>query len=285
LDVNTIAAVIGGAAAACLGGYMLLVEPFKIQLRKIDLSFPDLPFAFDGFTILHLSDFHVNKMGLLEKRLVDLISSLHTDVCVITGDVTVNPRAAAVFHQICARINADDPLYLVLGNSEHKPWVDTQEMVSALEHERIHMLINSSHAVKRGGQEIAVVGVDDPYSRMDDLKTAFDGVDPNAFILMLTHSPSVTPDAIRRGADLILSGHTHGGQVRFPGLDVLFTHMRANKALSDGLYTPDQLSSTLGFDAGGSALFVNRGIGTSRLHIRLLCPPEIAVITLRKAAA
>jgi predicted MPP superfamily phosphohydrolase len=145
------------------------------------------------------------------------------------------------------------------------------------------MLNNSSTTITRGADSISVVGVDDAYSWRADLDAAFAGVDLNDFILFLTHSPSAAPDAIRRGADLILSGHTHGGQVRIPGIGMLWTHMRTSKGLNDGLYAPDALKRITGIDPGGSVLFVNRGIGTSRFHIRFLCRPEIAYITLHRA--
>ncbi len=89
-------------------------------------------------------------------------------------------------------------------------------------------------------------------------------------------------EGLGKGADLILAGHTHGGQVRFPGLGWFWTHMRSNKMLNDGLYASEALSRALNFDAGHSILFVSRGVGTSRLRLRLFCQPEIAWITLRK---
>ncbi len=156
-------------------------------------------------------------------------------------------------------------------------------LVEALSFSELKMLINSSHYIERGSQRLAIVGVDDPYNGLHDIDKAFNGVSPDEFIIFLTHCPSVTPEGISKGADLILSGHTHGGQVRIPGLGLLWTHMRANKKLNDGLYMPDDLKRILKMDIASSMLFVNRGVGSSRIHIRFLCPPEIVFITLRKA--
>jgi predicted MPP superfamily phosphohydrolase len=285
LNADTLAAASGGAIAAALGAYSLLYEQFSIQVREIELAFPNLPPAFDGYTLLHLSDLHLTKLGLLEKRTMEMVSRREVDGCVITGDVTANPRASDVFRRVCSAIPHRDPILLVLGNSEHKPWLDVDMLIDALTFDGLKMLINSSTTIQRGAESIAVVGLDDPYSRLHDLDAAFRGVDPSGFILCLTHSPSVTPEAIASGADLVLAGHTHGGQVRIPGVSVLWTHMRSNKSLNDGLYTPADLARRTGIDPGHSVLFVNRGVGTSRLHLRLLCPPEIVYITLRRRSS
>lgn len=263
----------------------MFAEPFNIQVRELDLAFPNLPRAFDGYTLLHLSDLHITKLGALEKRTMRIIESREVDACVVTGDVTAQPRASDNWRRLCSVIRHRDPIYMVLGNSEHKPWLKTDMLVDALSFEGLHMLVNSSATVTRGEDAINVVGVDDPYSRLDDLDAAFEGVDPNSFVLFLTHSPCTTPQAIEMGADLILAGHTHGGQVRLPGVGLVFTHMHRNSKLNDGLYLPADLSRMLGADAGGATLFVSRGIGTSRIHIRLMCRPEIVYITLRRSSA
>ncbi len=275
---------LGGATAACTG-YGVLIERFDIRVKSLELSFPHLPAAFDGYTILHLSDLHINKFGLLEKRLARLVSQREVDLCVITGDITQTPRAGEPFHRLLDAVRRRErTVYAVLGNSEHKPWTDTEALLKVLSREDVRFLVNSSMKLSRGSDLLTLVGVDDPYSRLADLESAFASVDPEDFIIFLTHCPSTAPDAIARGADLILAGHTHGGQIRMPGVGVLWTHMRDHKKLNDGLYTPDRLKKLLGRDCGGTVLFVNRGVGTSKLHIRLLCPPEIAYITLRRAA-
>lgn len=282
VDIVTLAKIVGIVATG-LVVYALLIEQFNIKIKSIELSFPNLPPAFDGYTILHLSDLHINKMGLLEKRTMELVSKRNVDICLITGDVTTNPRASDTFRRVCSAIKHQDPIYMVLGNSEHKPWVDTQTLTEALSFPGLNILINSSASITRGSENIKLVGIDDPFSKLEDIDKAFEGVDPEDFIIFLTHCPSKTPDGIERGADLILSGHTHGGQVRLPYLGVLWTHMRSNKKLNDGLYNPNDLKRILKIDTGNSYLCVNRGVGTSRIHTRFLCPPEIIYITLRKS--
>ena len=277
------AAIIIAALAAGFGAYAALIEPQNIRVRELELSFPNLPADFDGYTILHISDLHLSKLGRLERRAMRIIADREVDACLVTGDVTADPRASDIFRRVCSSIRSKEPIYLILGNSEHKPWLDTETLVEALSFDGLEMLINSSASISRGDSRMVLAGVDDPYSDLDDIEAAFDGVDPGEFIIFLTHCPSTTPQAIGRGADLILSGHTHGGQVRLPFVKRFWTHMRANKALNDGVYLPEDLSRLLNTDAGHSVLFVNRGLGTSRLPLRFLCPPEIALITLRQS--
>ncbi len=279
---NTIVTIIAVTiAAAIIYGFF---EQFKLQVREIELTFPDLPPAFDGYTILHVSDTHTTQLARLERRLMALISAREVDLCLVTGDMTAEPRASDIFRRICSVIRSRGAIYSVIGNSEHKPWLDTPMLLEALTFEGMTILLNSSATLRRDGQEIKLVGVDDAYSGHDDVEAAFAGVDPASFVIFMTHCPSRTPEGIERGADLILSGHTHGGQVRLPGLGVIWTHMRSRKRLNDGLYPPDRLSRILKQDAGSSVLFVNRGAGTSKLHIRIFCPPEIAYITLRRSS-
>lgn len=262
---------------------MMLYEQFALRVKELDLSFPNLPSAFEGYTLLHLSDLHLTKLGRLEKRTMEIIASREVDGCVVTGDVTAEPRASDIFRRICSAIPHKDPILMVLGNSEHKPWLDSEMLVEALTFKGLTMLTNASTIITRGEDTITVVGVDDPYSWRADYDRAFAGVDPAGFILFLGHSPSAAPDAIKRGADLVLSGHTHGGQVRIPGLGMLWTHMRVYKRLNDGLYTSEMIQRATGIDAGASVLFVSRGVGSSKLHIRFLCRPEIVYITLHRA--
>lgn len=281
---TTIAAIAGAGVAVGLGAYAMLYEQFALRVRNLDVSFPNLPLAFDGYTLLHISDLHLTKLGLLERRTMEIISRREVDGCVVTGDVTAQPRASDIFRRICSVIPHRDPIYMVLGNSEHKPWLDTDMLVEALSFDGLHILNNSSTTLTRSGESIAVVGVDDAFSHRSDVDAAFAGVDPQSFVLFLTHSPCITPEAIDRGADLILSGHTHGGQVRIPGMGLVWTHMHRNKELNDGLYGSAAIERATGAEAGNSVLFVNRGTGTSRFHIRFLCPPEIVYITLHRAS-
>jgi len=269
---------IAGIAGA-IGAY-LFYEPYQVTVSNLNLHFTNLPAELDGFTILHLSDLHTRKFGLLEKRTKSLISSLSFDICVVTGDLATSPKALPHIQRMLGSTNRDFPVYIVPGNSEYKPWVDTNDILQACEDQGFIVIVNSSTEIKYNNSSFVLVGLDDAYSRMDDVPAAFDKVDERDFVIALSHCPSVVDDLICHGASLVLSGHTHGGQLRIPGIGVLWSHMRRNEKLNDGYYPPDQLSEYLGFDVGEAKLFVNRGLGTSRIHMRMNCKPEIALLRL-----
>ena len=253
----------------------------NIQLNNLQLSFTNLPKELDGLTVLHLSDLHIKKTGLLEQRAKKIISENHYDICVISGDLTTRANWVEHIREMLGTYDIDRPVYVVPGNSEHKSWVNTSDIVSAFNKHEFITLINDSITFEKNGKKITVVGMDDGYSRLHDVEKAFSEVKPDAFIVALSPCPSLTDKLINKNASLILCGHTHGGQIRFPGLGVIWSHMHKNKFLNDGLYLPEKLSKLLNMDIKESVLYVNRGLGTSRLHIRLNCRPEIAYITLR----
>lgn len=269
---------------AALGIYMH-IESYLIHVKRINLHFKNLPTEFDGFKILHLSDLHIRKYGLLEKKTRSIISAEPADICFTTGDIASKAKGYDIFRELCASIPNKPPFYTVLGNTEHKPWSDSGGIKSNLQTECFRQLDNESTVLIRDTAAISVVGVDDAYSRHCDVNKAYSDSSPNDFTIFLTHCPSATSDAIKHRADLILAGHTHGGQVRFPGIPFFWTHMRKNKRLNDGLYDSIKLSSILGMKIDESQLYVNRGVGTSRIHIRLFCKPEITYITLYRSKA
>jgi len=269
---------IAGIAGA-LGVYSFY-EPYRIVLTHLDLPYRSLPKELDGFTILHLSDLHTSKYGLLERRAESIISSLSYDMCVITGDLATTPKVLVDIRRMLGSLHNKSPIYVVPGNSEYKPWVDTNDILQACEEQDFTVIANTNSRIIHHGACFVLVGLDDAYSKMHDLTRAFNGIDDSAFIIALSHCPSIVDDLINHGSSLVLSGHTHGGQVRIPGIGVFWSHMRRNKKLNDGYYSPEQLSKYLGFDVGESKLFVNRGLGTSRIHLRLNCRPEIALLRL-----
>ncbi|MCS6884626.1 MAG: hypothetical protein NZ558_04290, partial [Blastocatellia bacterium] len=137
----------------------------------------------------------------------------------------------------------------------------------------IRILRNSHERLERNGAAIYLIGVDDPHLWMDDLKKALRGVPADACKILLAHSADIWEEAVRSGVDLILSGHTHGGQVRLPLLGALIANTRKiPRAYAAGLF--DLTDHT--------QLFVNRGLGHSTLPLRFLCRPQVAIVTLRK---
>ncbi len=273
-----------GAAIAIAVLYAFL-EPFRFVIREIELEFPGLPQEFDGLKILHLSDTHIRQMGRLERTWAKTIAKRPADLCVWTGDLVRFVKSVPLVFELLPSIKTARPVYAVLGNSEHKPHVDTSAMIEAFQSQPqandFKLLVNASAAIERDGAKISIVGVDDPYSGFDDFDAAFQGVDRDGFVIVLAHCPSASERALTAGADLVLSGHTHGGQLRVPGFGVLWTHMKAPTPLNDGLYFAAKECPDIPAKPG-AAVFVHRGLGTSKIPIRFLCRPEIVYITLRQ---
>ncbi len=268
------------AGAAALGTYSL-IEPSIVRLRRLELAFCNLPDSFDGFTILHLSDLHAGKMGFREQRARKLLEGLSVDICVITGDFGTDYRSPQIIRNILSGVEISCGTHTVFGNTERKLHLNLERLRSELTAADFNHLENSSIQLCKGNDAIALVGIDDPFSEADNIDAAFAGVNAKGFVIALSHCPSAAPTLIDRGANLILSGHTHGGQVRLPGVGLLWTHMRENQALADGVYPAQRLSNVLGRRISDAVLVVSRGLGTSRFPIRFMCLPEMHVITLR----
>ena len=142
--------------------------------------------------------------------------------------------------------------------------------------------MNRHVLLTRGDSQIALAGVDDPVNEMDRLGDALEGIPDDLFTLLLMHSPDGVAEAAVRGVDVVLSGHTHGGQIRLPWYGALYTHSHLGKRMSDGYYSRDRLRKAIGIRPGRTQLYVTRGLGVSGLALRFLTRPELTVITLRR---
>ncbi|MCP8937380.1 metallophosphoesterase [Alsobacter sp. SYSU M60028] len=227
-----------------------------------------LPSDFDGFRILHLSDLHADMSGGAMKRVRQLVCDLPYDLCVLTGDYrgkTFGPFKAALdtVEEVVAALRP--PIFGVLGNH------DTVRMVPRLEAMGVRMLMNECALVERGNARIHVAGVDDPhFFRADNIEKAAADIPDEAFSILLAHTPEIYRQAAHAGFDLMLAGHTHGGQICLPG------------------QVPLTLSSDLPrrFGAGawryhGMAGYTSVGAGSSVVAVRLNCLPEITLHELR----
>jgi predicted MPP superfamily phosphohydrolase len=247
---------------------------------------PRLPAAFDGYRILQLSDLHMSHIGRREEILNHAIAGVGVpDLIAMTGDLIHTPRGIQPFLELAAQWRANDGIYAIFGNSEHKNGVRAPSFASALAGRGIVPLLNCSIRLDRGGESIYLLGVDDPVSGYDLIDKATQGVPHGCFQLLLMHSPDSVGLAVAHGIDLVLSGHTHGGQIKLPLIGPLHTHSHLGLSMSNGLYGGKQLHRLIGFRPGRTRLYVTRGIGVSGLAIRFLCRPEISVITLRSPHA
>src|SRR6201998_709314 len=187
----------------------------RIQVRRNYFYFSDLPKRFDGFTILHLSDLHVDISPGAMRRMTDLVATLEYDICVLTGDFrgkTFGPFDEALRGMARVRAGLSEPVYGVLGNH------DTVRMLPEMEAMGIRMLLNESETIVRGHQHIHLAGVDDAhYYRAANIEKVASGIPRYEFSILLSHTPEIYKQAAYAGFNLFLSGHTHGGQICLPG--------------------------------------------------------------------
>jgi len=259
-------------------------SPSEHMVRYVTIPCPRLPAAFDGATVAVLSDIHAGgKRGTQQAvaRLVQTVNGLRPDIIVLPGDVIHDAKRAAEYLPLLSKLEAADGVWASLGNHEHgfvwfSKYVGPAAVPSIAEWRSmfaevgVRLLVNEATPLERGESRIWLVGVDDAYSGNDQLPTALEGVDAADFCLAITHSPDLM-DAARAGElDLILAGHTHGGQVSLPLLGPLWAPCRKFRQRAAGLIRN-----------GRTAMYVSRGVGEG-LPIRLGCPPELPIITLRR---
>lgn len=235
-----------------------------IQIRHNAVELAELPAVFSGFVILQLSDLHVDISGGAMERLMQILPQLEYDLCVLTGDFrgrTFGPVAPVLDGLARIRALIRTPAYGVLGNH------DSIRMVPAMEEMGIRMLLNEAVTISRGGDSIHLVGIDDAhFFRVDNIEKALTGVPHDGISVLLSHTPEIYRQAAHAGFDLLLGGHTHGGQICLPGSIPIMLDSVLPRALGAGAW---RYRDMLGY--------TSVGVGTSIVPVRLNCPPEITL--------
>jgi len=241
-----------------------------IEVREHELPLPGLPDVFDGFTLLHLSDLHVDMRPDFVPALVEQLRPLRYDLAVLTGDYrarTFGPFAAAIDGMREIRNALTGNACAVLGNH------DTIRMVPGLESAGYRVLLNEMERITRDGESIYISGIDDAhYYRMENFHRAAGDIPADACSILLSHTPETYRHAAYAGFSLMLCGHTHGGQICLPGGMPVMTDADCPRAFARGLWSYQGLTG-----------FTSTGAGTSIVDVRLNCPPEITLHTLRRA--
>jgi uncharacterized protein len=231
----------------------------RIIVKRNDVRSTALPSLFDGYTILHISDMHVDMSEAAMQHLIELVNDMQYDLCVLTGDYrgkTFGPFEAALEGVAKVRAHLKEPIYGVLGNH------DTIRMVPAMEAMGIQMLLNECEVIVRGDQRIFLAGIDDAhFFRVDNIEKAALQIPSDEFSILLSHTPEVYRQAAHTHFNLMLSGHTHGGQLEA----VLPRRMGA------GAWQYHNMSG-----------YTSVGAGSSVVPVRLNCPPEITLHCLRR---
>lgn len=242
----------------------------KILLRHNDVRIPGLPRVFDRFTILQISDLHLDMYHKLPHALIELVRTVDYHLCVITGDIraeTYGPCDAALQELERVRVHLKGPVYGVLGNH------DSIRMVPALESMGIQMLLNEACTIERDGATIYLAGIDDPhYFCVDNIEKAAKNIPSEAISILLSHSPETYKRAAHSDFNLMLSGHTHWGQICLPGGIALTYNVRCPRYVCSGAWRYHEM---IGYTSAGS--------GVSVVDVRFNCPPEITLHHLRVA--
>ncbi len=268
--------IVAGAA------YAVGVEPSWLDVTERALAVPDLPRAFDGYRIAHLSDLHLGggvPASLLE-RAVRAATAFEPDLVVVTGDVVDDGGPDAPLADVTAVLgecHGKDGVLCTLGNHDTTSFREGGQLCehavarlrAAIEGGGADLLRNRFVRVRRGRDALRVVGLGDLWS--GDFEPATTRVhEPDGVTVALSHNPDTAPELARRGAKIILSGHTHGGQVCVPFYGPPWIPLRH----------PEYLAGR--FDVGAAQLYVNRGLGFSH-RVRFRARPETTLLTLRRA--
>jgi predicted MPP superfamily phosphohydrolase len=235
-----------------------------IRVRHNEVPIKGLPPAFDGFAILHMSDLHADLNPPAMQRLAELVAGLEYDVCVLTGDYrasTSGPHEPALRAMAGLCTQLAEPVYGVFGNH------DSIRMLPGMESMGIRMLLNEHVRLARGSEAIYLVGVDDAhYYRVDSMAAAAAEIPLDAVSVLLSHTPEIYRQAAHAGFDLMLCGHTHGGQICLPGGIPLTLDSKCPRYMGSGawVYLDMQAYTTV-------------GAGSCIVPVRLNCPPEVVI--------
>jgi uncharacterized protein len=255
-----------GATAGPAGWYGTVYEPNNVEIVRRELAMPGLPAALNGIKCVQISDLHISAVSDFHQKTIELAHALRPDIVFITGDLVDVDTAVPAAVDLLAGLSPPLGMIAVPGNWDHTAGA-VALLQQLLPSSGVQMLVNENKTLEQG---LSIIGVDDPATTHDQLDVAMDGAPGNGARILLAHSPEI---ANRLGSErfgLILSGHTHGGQINLPFLNGAWLHSG-----NIGPYVAGE------FDVSGSPLYVNRGIGTSGLPVRVAARPEITQFTLR----
>ena len=264
------------AAPFAAVGYGMFIERSDFRVREVDIPLDGLPPDLDGLRILQISDIHLSPF-LSEAeltRVIDAAMELPSHLTVVTGDLisTQSDPLDACIRQL-ARLKADAGVFGCMGNHERYARAETYT-TRAAGRVGIEFLRRAARPLRFGSSTLNLVGVDyqSLAGRQHYLRGAERLIVPGACNVLLSHNPDVFPVAAAQGYNLVIAGHTHGGQVKVEILDHSFNPARFFTPYVYGLYR-----------RGTAVAYVTRGIGTIGIPARIGAPPEISVLRLRKA--
>ena len=261
---------LSGSALLLVGAYPTFIERNLVSVNRYQIPVSGLPPSFHGYTIAHLTDLH---LGFLVsenfvENVVNKTNQLKPDLIVCTGDYVHDRNTTKTIDRVwpmLSQLQAKDGVYSVLGNHDH--WADTNRSQYWLERTGQN-LRHTSKALYRGKERIVLGGAGDYWEDELGIDTAFASSDEHDYRILLAHNPDSADSTFQTPLSLVISGHTHGGQVVVPfyGPPVLPVQ---NKKYTRGLVQTEK-----------TAVFISRGLGWALYPVRFNCPPEIALLEL-----
>lgn len=254
-----------GAGVLCIL-YANGIEARRLTLRRIELRSPKA--GPEPVRLLHLSDIHVSRWGTMEERIVALARELKPDLILMTGDYSSDRPVPEDVCRLVREIGESAPTYCTLGNAELRP----PPYEKLIEAGPATWLLNETVERKVRGMRFRITGVNP--GEEEAVRRLGPSDSEGSYSICLYHYPDLVPELEALPYDLMLCGHTHGGQIRLPGIGALVTLSRAGRKYARGL-----------FQKGSRSAFVSQGIGCESFglpRLRFLCPPEAVLITLRR---
>lgn len=260
-----------------LGGgtyyYAREIEPTLLSMAEETIQSTKLPIDFQNYKIIQFTDTHIGFHYSIEqlKELIAKINAENPDIILFTGDLVDTPQSFewdGDLIQTLTSLQAPDGKYWIYGNHDHGGF-GTEKINDVMSESGFTLLQNSSMVIRKGDGRINLAGLDDVMLGQPDLDKTFRDVDTDLFTILLVHEPDYADKAVEYPADVQLSGHSHGGQVRFPFIGHLYTPAFAERYVKGK------------FQINDLTLYVSKGIGTTRLPYRFLCRPEFNVYTLK----
>lgn len=240
----------------------------RVVVRHIEVHLEGLPASADGLRLVHLSDLHLRKWGRVEREVQRLLSVVEHDLLVITGDFCHRPQQHAQAAELTTRLlksaSPKHGIFAVLGNHDLPCFTAHDIPIQFLRNSNTYVELDS-------GGALCLAGVEQSHHRRGEAMTALKRTQSNMPRILLTHYPSTAFELPSSSGVLMLAGHTHGGQIRIPGIGCVFNNDRIPVSMSRGLHL-----------VNGNWVHVSAGIGaTPPIPVRVFCPPEIGLITLR----
>jgi len=245
-------------------------DVYDIEVTRHVVTIDNLPPSFDGYRIAFLTDTHVASFMRrnLYRAVVEQAMAFDPDLVLLGGDfVTWERHIPLMAEVLLTDLKARDGVYAILGN--HDYWANPDKVVATMSDRGVRFIINRSVAIRRGDDAISLLGIDEVYRGTPDLDAAFAKVDQRLPILGVSHHPDIIDLLDERKLDLLVCGHTHGGQIRFPFFGSVVVPSRHEQRYASGFHR-----------AGGVLMYVSRGVGAIP-PLRILCRPEVATFTLR----